>query len=444
MIPIAKSTCTLGLLALASTASVPAQLHPQGFATTLRPLPAATQVVLATSSGLVACSGGTVTLTPAGQAAVPLLQLSGPVFASFLLEVAPGQVLFGHTGFGSAPPDAVWLLPLQGPMTTSPLAAVPFNYDAVQLTPDRALLSARTGGFGAANNDLLSLDLTSGAVQPVASLPGASGAIALAANGDVFYATAPAALPAPPGSVQIVRFPRTALDLAIATGQVLGLADAIVVRTGLDAASDLAVDDDDDLYFVDWMENRIGVVHEATGPLPWPGTPLADYAGAAVFPATLQFVPASGQGVFEPFQRTAAAMLVHETDYLSLSQLRHVAPAAASLASTGTTPQVTGPFDVVLADGPSAGLAMLLLSLSAAPGDFVLSLPGSSQPLVLNQAIASWSILYVLALDATGAGQQPLHNPGFVVPFTATAQALFVATDGVLGATPELLLPIAQ
>lgn len=444
MIPSALPTRSLFLLALASTASVPAQLHPEGFAATLEPLPAATQVVLATSYGLVACSGGTVTLTPPGQTSVRLLQLSGPVFASFLLEVGPGQVLFGHTGFGSAPPDAVWLLPLQGPAATVPLAAVPFNYEAVLLTPTRALLSARTGGFGAASNDLLSLDLVTGATQPVASLPGASGAIAVAANGDVLYATAPAALPAPPGSVQVVRFPRAVLDQAIATGQVLGLADAVVVRTGLDAASDLAFDDDGELYFVDWMQNRIGVIHDATGPAPWPGAPLADYSGATVFPATLQFTPAPGPGVYEPFQRTAATMLVLETDYLSVSQLRQVAPAAASLASTGTVPQVAGPFDLVLADGPSAGLAVLLLSLSAAPGDFVLTLPGGAQPLVLNQAIASWSLLYVLALDASGTGQQPLHNPGFAVPFTATAQALFVSTDGVLGATPELLLPIAQ
>lgn len=427
-------------IALGSDAVVPAQQLPEGLGATTQPLSATTSLVLTTSSGLVAFDGTTVTLTPPGLPPQPLLQLPAFAFGSFLLQTGPAHVLFACTGSQ----DTVWLLPLQGPMPSQPLATIAFNYDATTLTPNTALVSAKTGGFGAGNNDLLVLDLTTGAVQLVASVPGASGPVVTAANGDLYYATSSPTFPTPPGQVQILRFPRPVLDAAIIGNLVLGPVHANVAWSGIDTASDLAFDDDGDLLFVDWLNARIGEVSDAGGPSPWLAAPIADYTGAAASPTTLQFVAGAGAGVFEPFQPANGALLVHETDFFAISQLRSLRGAPASLGATGTSPHPVGPFDVVATAGPALGIGIVGFDISSAPGTLPLFVPGFEQPLLWSMALIQAPVFVLIPFDASGGALLTIGNPGFAPPIAATVQIAHISTIGVLGATAPLLLLIAQ
>ncbi|HEX6810033.1 MAG TPA: hypothetical protein VF384_00295 [Planctomycetota bacterium] len=394
-----------------------------------------TSLVLETSSGTVRFDGTAVVLAPPGQPEVTLLQLPGMAFGSFLIEAGPGHVLFGQTGSL----DAIWHLPLQGTPPAAPLALVTLNYDAVMWTPTSVLVSARTGGWGAPANDLLVLDLQNGTTQLLASVPGASGPLAVSAGGDIYYATGFAGFPVPPATTKVMRFRHQHAELALLGHRVLGVAHAEAVMSGLDAAGDLAFDDDGDLLFVDWFNSRIGEISDAAGTSPRLAAPLADYGTAAVFPSMLQFVPGSAGGVFEPFQPASGSLLVHETDFVAITRLRRLRSSPASLTTSAGSPITSGPFDLTTVNGPSLGLGLVAFAFGAAPGTSVLQVPGFEQPLAWSNALAA-PVFAVVAFDVHGVAFLPLANPGFNPPTTATAQVAFLSAAGILGATAPLAL----
>jgi hypothetical protein len=434
--PLAFRLSVLLSLSLGAAELVPAQQIPEGWFASVDPLAAQVSLVLETPSGKVTFDGTTVVLTPTGQPATVLLQLPSFVYGSFLVQAGPGHVLFGHTGSL----DAIWSLPLQGSPPTQPLAIVPLNYDAVMLTPTSALVSARTGGWGVIDNDLLVLDLLTGITQLVVRAPGASGPLAIAQSGDVYYATGYAGIPMPPGTTSVLRFRRPRFDLAFQTHRVLGLAHAETVVSGLDSAGDLAFDDDGDLLFVDWFNSRIGEISDAVGASPWLAAPLADYGLASVFPTTLQFVPGNGGGVFEPFQHANGALLVHETDYAAISRARWLRAAAADLSASAGSPIPSGPFVLTTANGPNLGLGIVAFAFDSTPGTFTLQVPGFEQPLLWSHALATAPMLATIPFDASGAAALALFNPGSTPASAATAQVAFVSAAGVLGATAPIAL----
>ncbi len=421
-----------------------AQQLPEGWSTGATALTGSTSQALLTPAGLVTYDGSQVLLSPSGQSPIPLLQTSGTVFGSFLLQVDAGRVLFGHTGIGPVgTTDRIWLLPLQGPPPLQPLAAVPFNYDAVMLTGGTVLLSARTGGFAAAANDLLVLDLVTGNIQNLALLPGASGPVALGPNGDVYYATGSAAFPTPLGTASVLRFPRAVVDAAIQNQTVLGLADAQVVMAGLDAAGDLLFDDDGDLLFVDWLNLRIGQIDAAASAQPSLGAVVANYANAPVSPTSLQWLPGNGSGVFEPFQPANGRLLVHATDYFSTAELREVFGARPGIAVAGGAVLPSGPFQVDVTSGPALGIGVVAFAMGHLPGVQVVTLPPFEQPLLLSDTMLGGPVTITVLFDAAGAAVLTGNNPGFAPALPVTLQAVFVSNQGVLGATNVLPISIA-
>jgi len=208
------------------------------------------------------------------------------------------------------------------------------------------------------------------------------------------------------------------------------------VLGGLDAASDLAIDDDSDVFYVDWMQNNVREIHDVETAHPSLGAPLLDYSGSPLFPAGLQFVPGTGIGVFEPFQPRRGSLLVHATDFGSTSVLSSVGTAEASVALSGPSPLPIGPFSFDIAGGPANGMALLVFDLQSPAGPMPLFLAGYEQPLWWEPALLTSTAVEVLAqLDANGATSLATSNPGLVGLPPALMQVAFLSTVGVLGAT---------
>jgi len=425
------------LLPAAISGFAPAQQSPEGYQAASSSLPAGAGNVLETAQGTLYFDGFQLQLDPGG-GGVALLTFPSFTFGSFSAPIGATEVLFGESSNGG-----IWSVPLNG-APAQLVANVPFNYDAVLLDDDRALVSAKTGGFSAPDNDVVFVDLLTGQTQLLAQFAGASGPLAVDAAGDVYYATAPATFPAPPGTVEVWRLSRAVVDAAVLSGQVLGTADATLVVQGLDAAGDLAFDDQGDLFFVDWYQGRIGQVTAADSTNPSLAPTLIDYAGSGLSATTLQFCPPGNPNgaVFDPFQPASGSLRVHETDYVSVSQLRALTAARPTLAASVASPVPAGTFSLDVTAGPIGGLGILLLEPVAALGPTTLSVPGLRQPLLLDAALAGAPAIVPVAFDAAGAATVSLVNPGFAPPLDVTAQAAFVSAAGVLGSSAAVALQV--
>jgi hypothetical protein len=422
-------TCFLAAVLATPAAS---QVLAEGYAATLRALPpSATNVLLLSADRTVYFTGTDLVLEAPGGPPRTLLSFAATRFGSFTVEVGHELLLFGESSAGE-----LWLVPTSAAGSARLLATLPFNYDAAAFGHGLAIVSAKTGGFGAPDNDLFLLDLVSGAAHVVARIPGASGAVAVDEQTDLVYATAPGSFPPPPGSVSILRFPRAALHAAARTGVPLHAAAATTLFAGLDAAGDIAFDADDDLLFVDWLQNEIGELNELHTVAPWRSV-FMTYAGPAA-PATMQFMPTplAASARFEPFQpATGAAMVVHETDFASLSQLRVVQPRRPATHHVGPTPIPAGSFDIVTTSGPANGLGLIAITLAPHPGEVALAIAGVEMPLFWNPSSLQPVNTHFVTFDAGGTAVLTLTNPGFPQSLTGGAQAAFVTGAGAIGSS---------
>ncbi|MCA8950107.1 MAG: hypothetical protein KDE27_11440 [Planctomycetes bacterium] len=422
------------------TAGLRAQLLPEGYDSAVTSLPPSANNVLTWSPGLTIWFDGTdLVLDGLGQH-VTLLRFAVPVFGSFTLRADPGHVLFGESSMGN-----LWLVPVNGNSPTQPLANLPFNFDAVMLSNGIAIVSAKTGGFGSAFNDLHVLDLQTGNTQQLAMLPGASGPVAVDRVGDLWYATASQSFPTPSGQTDLLRFPRALVDQAIANQQVLGSSHAHTVVGGLDSASDLEFDNDGDLLFVDWYNATVGEIDDARGPNPTPKV-LVDHGGTALSAASLAFREpgnAPSGSVFEPFQPTLAGdLFVHETTFGTLSQLRTIRPHTATLTASAPQPLPAGPFTLQVADGPANGTGLIAIGLTGVGSVAAFPIAGFEQPAIWDVGLLQPANTWFVSFDATGRATLPLANPGFAPALAIAAQSAFLDAAGVtIGATaPAVVL----
>ena len=419
---------------------VAAQQLDEGYAAVVRTLPSTAGNVLALPGDALAWfDGSDLWYQIPGQPQRSLLHFAVPVFGSFTVAIDSSTLLFGENST-----HGLWRVPLHGVPSNTPLANVVFNYDAALLGPGRALVSAKTTGFGTPDNDLVVVDLGSGATQLLARLPGASGPVAIAGNGDVYYATSSLLFPTPPGQTAVLRLRRAIVDQALAAQQVLTVAQAELVLAGLDAAADLAFDDDGDLLFADWWNNTVGELHDATGPAPSLDV-LLDYTGAAVGASGVQFTAGAGSGVFEPFQPAGGTLWVHEQAFGTLSQLRQLAAARPTLTCAAANPVPAGSFALHLDHGPRLGAGVLVVGFGPAAGGPNLTVPGFEQPLpwdaTLGGAIAAWFVTY----DAAGSAVVPLHNPGIAPVLQCLFQVACLDAPALrIGSTSPLALPLGQ
>lgn len=423
--------CAAAFLALAAAAN--AQAPVEGYESQVVTLPGNANSVTAVDGGVVWFDGQTLFVDEAGQPSRALLTLPSFRFGSFTLSIGNGNLLFAESSLGE-----VWRVPLDPNGTPQLLAVIPFAYDAVAIGTGVAIVSAKLGGFSSAQNDLIALDLVTGAQSPVGVAPGASGPLTLGRSGDLFYATAPLTFPPPPQSVEILRWNAAQWSLALNQGLLLTRTNAQLVAAGLDAASDLAVDDDGELILVDYW-NAAVLEQSANG---GGRGALVDYSAASLSPAAIAFLPGSAGAQFEPFARGQAGVLcVVETDYFSATQVRMLRPAPASLgvAAAGTGPVPPGPFALQLQDGARGGLCLIAVGTVGTGVLLPLQLPGFEQTVAWEAGLLFPVTTGLAPLDVQGVGGMPLQNPGFPGGLWIHAQALFVdAAGAVIGGSNVL------
>ena len=430
-----KPVPRLAIAAAGLASLLPTQVPAEGLQATVHALPGSVAAALVHPLGIVTFDGQDLVLVSPAQPPQVVLHLPAPAFASFLADAGGDRVLFADST------DAVWLVPLHGPAPTAPLATVPFAYDAARHPTGRVVVSAKRGGFASADNDLVWLDLATGATATLAVLPGASGPVEVDAHrGDVYYATAANAFPPPPGSCRVLRLPFATIAQATAP---LGLQHAQVVHAGLGAASDLALDGDGDLHFTDWVNERIGAIDDATGAAPAAGPVTVDYAAAPLGAVTLQYAPAA-PFVFEPFQHHGGTLHVFESDFFATSRLRAVRTAPATLAASAPPPLPAGTVTLTATGGPAHGFGVL--AFAALPPGPLTSLPlaGFAQPVLWNAVLLPPPVAVALPFDAGGTASFSFVNPGFAPVLAGTAQVFFVSAAAVVGSTPHLGLGFGQ
>ena len=426
------------LLALASLATATAQTLEPGYAAVPQNLPTGTNHALyLPDQDAVVTFDGIALILDDGVAPRTLLSFNSFTFGSFIRRIDAQHLLFGESSNGD-----LWLVDLVGGGTRV-VANLTLNYDALSWRPGQVLVSAKTGGFSAPDNEVFVVDLARGTTDLVARLPGASGPLARD-RGGVLYATAPAAFPTPRGTVDVLFFRDAQIAGAIGPGHLVAH-DAHLVHGGLDAASAIALDADGDLFFVDWLNGTIGELSRHPG-LHDRISVLSTYPTNGASAAALQFLGGRGTAAsFEPFQPSGAgALLALEVDYAtSGAVLRRIEPQRAQLTVAPPSPVPTGAFTLAVRDATPGGLAVIAFGLELGGRETPLDLGSFEQLLFWDPDLFTAFESVLLHLDAHGSAHITLHNPGLGRAFRFVAQAAFV--DGsavVIGSTAPLAITL--
>lgn len=426
MAPIAKSggtvrpfvhACAACLSACALTAgfgregALRAQSPVEGYTSAHRTLPVNSSHGVPLGAGVVFYDGFALVHDDGSGSPPSIILQTGPLFPSFVLPLDATTVLFGESSQGN-----IWRVPLQGPAPGAPLAQIPFNYAAARLDAGSVVVSAKPGGFGVPDCELIEIDLQTGASASLGSVPGASGPVLVppAPAGGLLYATGTLLFPAPSGTAEILHWSNATLAAARAGTVTLDATNATVLVTGLDAVSSMALDGDGDLLFTDWFQDRLAEVDDLFGPRPAAKT-VSAYGASTLSATQVLFVPAATAAGpdFEPFQEAGGdALYVTESNFLSTHRLSRIEPRRARLA-TPTAPIPPGPFSIPLTDGPSLGTAFVVVSLLApAPFENRVVVAGFEQRIGWNPASTAPLLSEFVALDALGQGALQAINPG--------------------------------
>ncbi|MHC4898158.1 MAG: hypothetical protein ACYTGW_13735, partial [Planctomycetota bacterium] len=156
-----QTVLLLTTLSAPCASSVSAQAFPEGYQTAVHALPKEASNVLVTGAGVIYFTGKEL-VRDDGKTKTRLLSFAQSTFGSFTICVNNHTVLFGESGRGD-----IYLVPIAGG-TARKLANLKLNYDAAIYPGGWAIVSAKTGGFSAKNNDLVAVHLTTGKTDKMA------------------------------------------------------------------------------------------------------------------------------------------------------------------------------------------------------------------------------------------------------------------------------------
>lgn len=289
------------------------------------------------------------------------------------------------------------------------LANLNFNFAAAYEDATHVIVSAAVCGFCGVN-EVHRVDLGSGTTTLLAEVAGASGPVAVAANGDLFYGTVSSVFPPPAGGSDVLRWSAAQLTGA----PVLTEADATVVAAGFENATSLAYDPDWDRLYLsenDFLSGsnvvrRVGV-SPATSPVLVTGTTFQTINN-------LQFLRGDGVASFVPYQPVTGGRLhYNSTDFFSTFARREVSPSRPIPFFTGVGLGGPGPFDLHLTNGAPNGTAFVLFSATHAGGELPIYLPARGFFLFLGLDLLTLDGDPVpFSLDSDGCGTNAYINPG--------------------------------
>lgn len=435
---------------LAQNGNYTPYLVPPGYGSSAEDLPETTSLAAKLADDSLVVYRGSQLLRIVGTREHVLLSLdtsTGPVFPSFIVPAGPSAVVFGENSNGN-----VWWVPTHGRSQPYVLANIAFNFDAILWDNVTLLVSAKTGGFATPDNDIVALNLATGATRVIGQVPGASGPLTRDSVGGLVYATAPLTFPPPPGAVQVLRWTAPQVLAAIdprVDGAIITNANSHVIAAGLDSAGDIAMDTDGDFYFVDYGMNEVRVIAEignrGAAPQTFVSLPPSGPEGITFFTG-LQFDGGESRAngpAFDPFApRSGGSLLVFATDFVAASVLAEVLPLRARSNATRTGNQLR----IAIDQGPANGLALTGLAFgAAAASELAVRMPFSNSVLMLDPAMtldAAWH-LTTLAADGTGSVQLGLPT-GLQVPACISQTVVVRTADAVLGTTPAVPVSFAR
>jgi hypothetical protein len=329
------------------------------------------------------------------------------VYASFV-EVTPGgtAVVVGDSGNGSTVSGDLHLVQLDGSGATW-IASVPYNYDGAFLPSGELIVSAAQGGFGT-GNDLVRVSLAPPSAVVIGHVDGPSGPVAVTRTGDVLYATQASGFPPPVGSTDVVKWSASQL----AAGAFLDDANAIVLGTGFDPIGSLAVDGLKGRIYA--AENNFTTGSYRVLRVKSTGASSIALAVSDTWISGLRFRSLGGNATFDAYQPDDGLSLVYETtDFWTLNDLVTIAPARPVLSVSGPGVSGVGTVSLAISGGVPNGSALMSYCPQTAilPAEASYPLPKflHHTPFVLSQTTR---FEFLIPLDATGAGQLDLYNPG--------------------------------
>jgi hypothetical protein len=240
--------------------------------------------------------------------------------------------------------------------------------------------------------------------------PGASGPLAVhPVDGDLYYATASASYPTPPGSVRVMRFGAGAVAAAMAGGTALGPADATMLPARLDGAFDIVFDDRGRLLASNPQDGRVEIVRAdgTLDPVPLcsaqPGTSSLGMAFADGSAATL--------AAYQPGE--GGTLWVATNDWSTLAAV-HAIRAARPVASSASGPTATAGNLRVDVDGlPPMVTGVLAFNILPALGaEIPLNLGRADEPCWWGLDPQMPLLTVTCTADALGRAQATLPYQG--------------------------------
>ena len=293
---------------------------------------------------------------PDGTLLATLGSLPALVFTSFL-EVHPSGTfaIAGESSNG----DLFKIDIVNGGFVT--LANLNFNFDlAWDTDPALAYVSAAVGGFGT-GNDILRLDLATGATTALAHLVGPSGPIAVDGRGNLHYVTQfdGPGWPPPLEAQELLRWDAADLDSA-GPGNLLDEGDALLEVSKLDGGSSLIHDRRSGFLFLAHV-NFQGFAHEVLQIDPTSGV-LDTVASSFTWIQNLELQNSSGQATLSAYQPLGSRILIQNTDFGGNLRDRVIVEPRRALATySGPASGISGPATITFSGAePNGGVSVLL------------------------------------------------------------------------------------
>ena len=393
-----------------------------------------------TNGDIVTVNSSSIDLYDAnGVLVINLGVFASPVFGG-CLAISPDET---YAIVGETSTNDIFKVAIDGSGMTL-LTNMVFNYDATFAPNGDLYISAATCGF-CGINEIIQVDVVTGAQRKIADLAGPSGTITFDALGNLYYATIDPVFPSPPASTDVLIF--MAADVATADcnmGTCLTEANAIPYAQGYDGGS--ALEYDATTGYVYMLENNFGSgvnrVWRLTGGAPNFSDILVE-GTTFNWMSNLEFSTSGSPATFEPYQPAGGATLHYSsTDFGSFSARNSVTPQRASIAITGPGAVGPGPGAVEVTGGVPGGATLFFYGPTAlkSASETAYSLAGIAPPIFSDLSLGSLTLLPGMIMsDGLGASSYAFTNPGGLNGLFSV-QALLIDSGLVVvrGASPSV------